>query len=167
MNIKSELTKLDKKALIEILTDLYKKNKPVQDYLNLYIKPEDEASLLESYRLKVYESFFPRRGYNYNLKQGKQAITDFKKLGTSPESVAGLMLFYVETGIRFTNNFGDINEAFYNSLSSTFSTALKLAHKEGILEQFEQRASDIFESSENFGWGFGYSVSEIYFNYYD
>ncbi|OOQ59731.1 DUF6155 family protein [Mucilaginibacter pedocola] len=167
MNVKRELTNLDKKALVEILADLYKKNKQVQEYLGLYIKPEDEAGLLERYSAKVRESFYPKRGYTYSLKAGKDAIADFKKLGTSAESLISLMLLYVETGVEFTNDFGDINEAFYNSLASTFKNALKLARTEGILESFEKRAAHILQQSQNIGWGFEYDVLDIFFDHYE
>jgi len=127
MSIKTELSKLEKSALIEIISDLYKKNKSVQEYLNFYIKP-DEDGLFEKYRAKVYEAFYPKRGFGYNLKQGKQSITDFKKLGPSVESLADLMLFYVETGVKFTGDFGDMDEAFYNSMESTYGHSGAVDH---------------------------------------
>lgn len=165
MSIKSNLAKLEKKALIEIISDLYKKNKSVQEYLDFYINP-DEDGLFEKYRIKVYEAFYPKRGFGYNLKQGKQAISDFKKLGPSSKLLADLTLFYVETGLEFTNDFGDINEAFYNSLASTFANALKIAHDEDVLDVFEQRCLRILENTQNIGWGLEYSISDIFYQYY-
>jgi len=166
MSIKTELAKLEKSALIEIISDLYKKNKSVQEYLNFYIKP-DEDSLFEKYRAKVYEAFFPKRGFGYNLKQGKQSITDFKKLGPSAESLADLMLFYVETGVRFTGDYGDMNEAFYNSMESTYANALKIIYKEGLLDVFKQRSMQIIEDTQDMGWGFHDSLSEIFYQFYE
>ncbi len=61
MSIKTELGKLEKSALIEIISDLYKKNKSVQEYLNFYIKP-DEDGLFEKYRLKFMKHFIPNGG---------------------------------------------------------------------------------------------------------
>jgi len=165
MSLKSELAKLDKKALIEIIADLCKKNKPVQEYLNFYFQP-DEDGLFEKYKAKVYEAFFPKRGFGYNLKQGKQSISDFKKLSPSPVLVADLMLFYVETGVDFTNDFGDIDETFYNSLESTFAAALKMMRKEEILDRFKERASMIMKNTEHIGWGFHFVLRETYYQFY-
>lgn len=165
MALKNDLTKLDKKALIEIIADLYKKNKTVKEYLDFYFKP-DENGLFEKYKVKVYESFYPKRGFGYSLKQGKQCISEFKKLGPSPELLASLMLFYVETGVQFTNDFGDINEPFYNSLESTYANALKLIQKEDLLSQFEQLASQLLVDSENIGWGFHDALSDTFYNFY-
>lgn len=112
-DLKKELKKLDKDKLIDLVADLYKKNKFVKEFFDFYVNP-DEKELFNKYRDKVFEAFYPKRGDNYKLKDGKQAISDFKKLGTSADSLADLMLFYVETGVIFTNDFGDIDEPFYN-----------------------------------------------------
>jgi len=95
MSLKTELAKLDKKALIEIIADMHKKNKAVQEYLNFYFEPNEDG-LFEKYKAKVYEVFFPKRGFGHNLKQGKQSINDFKKLGPSEALVTDLMLFMLK-----------------------------------------------------------------------
>ena len=165
MSTRSELAKLEKRALMEILCDLYKKNKSVQEYLKFYIKP-DEEGLSEKYRDKVYEAFYPKRGFGYNLKQGKQSISDFKKLGPSAESLADLMLFYVETGVKFTDDFGDMNEPYYNSMESTYASTLKIIYKEGLLDMFQQRALQILEDTQDMGWGFHENLSDIFYQFY-
>jgi hypothetical protein len=166
MSIKTELAKLDKNALVELIADLYKKNKAVQEYLNFYFKP-DEAGLIEKYRTKVYESFYPKRGFGYNLKQGKQYISEFKKLGSSSVLIADLMLFYVETGVQFTNDYGDMDETFYNSLESTFNNALKTMQKEGVLQNFKIRALGVTHNTQTIGWGFHDAVSFAYHQFYE
>jgi hypothetical protein len=165
MSIKTELGKLEKSALIEIISDLYKKNKSVQEYLNFYIKP-DEDGLFEKYRAKVYEAFYPKRGFGHNLKQGKRSIADFRKLGPSAESLADLMLFYVETGVKFTGEYGDINEAFYNSMESTYANALKIIYKERLMDVFKPRSVQILDDTQDMGWGFHDSLSEIFYQFY-
>ena len=105
-DLKKELRKFEKDKLIEIVADLYKKNKAVKDFFDFYLNP-NEGELFEKYRHKVFEAFYPKRGFNYNLKDGKQAISNFKKLGASTDLLAELMLFYVETGVKFTNDFDD------------------------------------------------------------
>ena len=61
----------------------------------------------------VLECFFPKRGFKLRLKDARKVISDFKKLEPDPESLADVMLYYVECGVRFTNDFGDIDEPFY------------------------------------------------------
>jgi len=165
LDIKRELRKLDKEKLIDLVTDLYKKNKSVKEFFDFYVNP-NERDLFEKYQDKVFESFYPKRGFGYKLKEGKKAITDFKKLGTSIVLVADLMLFYVETGVKFTNDFGDIDENFYLSLERTFVQALTLARKENCLDKFDDRANKVVSETNDIGWGFHDYIAEVYFDFY-
>jgi len=164
-NIKKELKKLDKAKLVDLIADLYKKNKSVKEFFDFYVNP-DESVLFDKYRDKVVEAFYPRRGYNYKLKDGKQAINDFKKLGPSSDLLADLMLFYVETGVKFTNEFGDIDEPFYSSMGSTYVAALRLMKKESLLEKFAERASKIVSDTNGIGWGFHDYLCDVYYTFY-
>ncbi len=164
-DIKKELKKLDKDKLIDLVADLYKKNNSVKEYFDFYVNP-DERELFNKYRDKVFEAFYPKRGYNYKLKEGKQAISDFKKLGPSSDLIADLMLFYVETGVKFTNEFGDIDETFYSSMETTYVAALKLMKKENLLNKFDDRARKIVSDTRNIGWGFHDYLSEVHYDFY-
>ena len=164
-DIKKELKKLDKDKLIDLVTDLYKKNKSVKEFFDFYVNP-NERELFEKYRVKVFEAFYPKRGYNYKLKNGKQAISDFKKLGTSTDLLADLMLFYVETGVKFTNDFGDINETFYKSLATTFVDSLTLMRKENLLDKFEDRVGKVIDDTSGIGWGFHDYLVQVWVDFY-
>jgi len=163
--IKKELKKLDKEGLINLISDLYKKDKATKEFLDFYVKP-NERELFNKYRDIVFEAFYPTRGYELKLNKGKKAISDFKKFAPSSELVAELMLFYVETGVNFTNDFGDIDEGFYSSLVSTFIAAMKLMEKENILQKFSEQASKIIDETNGIGWSFHDSMCEVYWEYY-
>ncbi|GAA4842260.1 DUF6155 family protein [Algivirga pacifica] len=164
--LKKELNKLDKKQLIDLVADLYKKNKGAKEYLDFYVTP-NETELFEKYRDKVFDAFYPKRGGHYlNLREGKKAINDFKKLAPSAALVADLMLFYVETGVQFTLEFGDIDEAFYSSMTSTYSAALTLMAKEDLLEQFADRAAQVVQDTLDKGWGFHDTLYSIHWEFY-
>ena len=164
-DIKKELKKLDKDKLIHLVVDLYKKNKSVKEYFDFYINP-NEKDLFDKHRNKIFEAFYPKRGFGYKLKDGKLAISDFKKLGTSSDLLADLMLFYVETGVKFTNDFGDINESFYLSLEKTYVQALTVMEKEDLLDKFADRNQKIIEDTDGIGWGFHDCLIDVYFNFY-
>jgi Family of unknown function (DUF6155) len=165
IEIKKELIKLDKDKLIALFSDLYKNNKGVKQYLDFFTNPKEEL-LLEKYKAIVCECFYPKRGYNYSISNAKKAISEFKKLGTSTKFQADLMIFYVETGVEFTNEYGDIGESFYSSMESVFHQSLKLMSKEGILKEFETRAEKILKDTENIGWGFHDSMSYSFDEFY-
>jgi len=164
-DIKKELKKLDKDKLIDLVADLYKKNKSVKEFFDFYVNP-NERELFNKYQDKVFEAFYPKRGDNYKIKDGKQAISDFKKLGSSTDLLADLMLFYVETGVKFTNDFGDIDEAFYNSVASVYSQALTLMRKNNLLDKFADRAGKVVDDTSGIGWGFHDYLGQEYCDYY-
>lgn len=161
----TELKKNDKETLIKYISELYKKYKPVKEYFDFFINP-NEKELLDNYKEKVREGFYPKRGYNLKLSISRKAINEFKKLGPSQESYIDLLLYYVECGVEFTNEFGDIDENFYLSLERTFSNALKLLEKENLHDRFINRAQQILDDSGNTGWGFNECLSDIYFQYF-
>ena len=165
LDVKKKLKDLEKSQLIDLIGEMYKKNKSVKEFLDFYATP-NEKELLIKYREKVSETFFPKRGFGYNLKEGKKAISDFKKLGVSVDSLADLMLFYVETGVEFTNDFGDINESFYSSLEKTYEQALTLIYNNGLLEKFADRAEKVMFDTSNIGWGFHDYLTQVYFEFY-
>lgn len=164
--VKRELKKLEKDKLIDLIADLYGKNKSVKEFFDFYLNP-NEIKMFDKYRDKVFVAFYPKRGFNYSLKEGKQAISEFKKLGTSSDLIANLMLFYVETGVQFTNDFGDINEAFYSSVESMYLAALKLMKRNNLLDKFSERTRKVVNNTIETGWGFHDYLCDVYFQFYD
>ena len=69
-----------------------------------------ENLLVDNCKAKIHAAFF---GSRLSLKNARTAISDFRKASRNKESVAELMLFYVECGIEFTNMHGDVDEALY------------------------------------------------------
>jgi len=163
--VKFELKKLDNETLIKHISELYKKYKPVKEYFDFYFNP-NEDEILNQYKNKVREGFFPKRGDRLRLSISRKAINDFKKLGISKESLADLLLYYVECGVEFTNEFGDIDENFYTSVENTYDTALELMENEDILSKFKDRALEIVNETENIGWGFHDYLGDLYYEYY-
>jgi len=164
-DIKKELKKLDKDKIIDLVADLYKKNKSVKEFFDFYVNP-NESELLNKYREKVLEAFYPKRGFNFKLIDAKQAISDFKKLGPSLDLLGDLMLFYVETGVKFTNDYGDVDEAYYRSLAKAFTDALTLIKKENQLDRFEIRVEKIIDDTSGIGWGFHDYLVQIWCDFY-
>jgi hypothetical protein len=164
-DIKKELNKLDKKELIELILDLYKKNNSVKEYFDFILNP-NEKELLEKHKQKIFEAFYPKRGDALKLKDGKKAISDFKNLESSKLLIADLMLFYVECGVKYTNDFGDIDEAYYSSLEKMYLQALTLIDKDGLLDKFKARSFKIVDDTKDIGWGFHEYLADTYYNIY-
>lgn len=69
-------------------------------------------------------------------------------------------------GVKFTNEFGDINEAFYNSLSKTFAKSLSLMKKENLLDKFEDRVEKVVNDTDGIGWGFHDYLVDVWIGFY-
>lgn len=76
------------------------------------------------------------------------------------------MLTYVESGVYCTNEFGDIDEPFYNSMESMYESALKYLVQEDLLHEFQNRAEDIVTKTSGCGWGFHDGLNDLYHDYY-
>ena len=73
---------------------------------------------------------------------------------------------FVETGVRFTNEYGDIDEAFYTSLENTYAKALTLMQQEKLLVQFAARTAQIVRDTRGIGWGFHDYLTETREEFY-
>ena len=165
-NLKKFLKTLTKDELINHIVELDKKFKPVQEYYRLVVN-NDVSGAVEKAKKEIENEFYPVRGLpKMRLSVARKAVTDAKKLNLPPEAMADLMLFYVETGVEFTNDYGDINESFYSSMESMFLKALEFLEKENLLTQFENRAFKIIHNTVDTGWGFHDTLSDYYYQFY-
>lgn len=66
------------------------------------------------------------------------------------------MVYYVECGNKFTLDYGDINEVFYDSLIVMYEKAVKAVLKlpKKKRESFRKRLEDIMNSANGIGWGY-------------
>jgi len=163
--IKEELNKQNKNILIKHILELYKKYDPVKEYFDFYINPNEEK-LLNTYKEKVREGFFPKRGMRLRLSLSRKAINEFKKLEVSNEKLGDLLLYYIECGMEFISSFGDISESFYNSAYNTLTKALKMFKKENVLDDYKERMLKLLEKSKYSGYGFEDDILAIYDEFY-
>lgn len=163
--LKLQLATFDKEQLIGLIGELYEKEKSVRAFLDYYLNPKEDKALATC-RERVREAFYPKRGFQLKLASGKKAISDFRKLKPSPESMVDLLLTYVETGVEYTLEFGDIDEAFYMSLESVFRDAMKIIKKNKLQKEFEARAELIVTRTEHTGWGFYEALAEAQYRTY-
>ena len=154
--------------MIRNISELYKKYKPVKEYFEICIHP-DEEKLLAVDKEKVSEGFFPKRGYQLKLSVARRrsAINDFKKLGASEESVADLLLHFVESAIKYADCVVEVSESLYTSIGNTYSNALDLMSKNKVLAKFSRRAHNIVEETEYFGYGLYDYMRDLYEQYYE
>ena len=122
--------------------------------------------LLEPYGLRIEHAFYKRSGMpqeRLRLADARKAIRDYRAATGDLAGTLDLMLTFVETGTRFTRNFGDIDEPFYNSLSSVLGEIrhiLKSEEGRGLYAPYRQRLLDLADLAEPIGWGYGDEVRD-------
>jgi len=165
--LKTYLSQRTKEELMDEITDLFSKFEMVKDYYQEKSGVE-EGKILEKYKSQITHEFFPVRGFGKaRLSVARKAVTDFKKLSKSKEELADLMLHYVEMGVRFTNEYGDIDEPFYNSMESMYENVLKLIAEEELQAPFQYRCNKIVTDTNGIGWGFHDALGDMYYDAFE
>ena len=146
-------------ALLALIKDLHDASSANRDFLRARFQAEDAGGeALEMFRKRIVEQFFPRRGYGkLKLAEARKAIRDYRKATGNIAGTIDLMLTYVENGTAFTREFGDINEAYYNSLESVMNEMAGLLCKEGaeLYPRFRERIRRLESQADHIGWGYG------------
>jgi hypothetical protein len=163
--IKKTLKDCEREEYLEIILEIVDASPQAREYLTLKLS-ENQHEILEKYKLKVRYEFYPPRGGigNLRLKEAKKAISDFRKICTDRTQWIDIMLFYVENCIEFTNDYGDINETFYNSAVSVYSQAVREVRIAGIAvyEKFAERLKACVDDTSGIGWGFHDDLDDLY-----
>jgi len=164
--LKKKLNAMEKEDLIKDILGLYKKNQFVKDYYTSQEADNSDSPIFLKQRGIIEKEFFPARGDGKaRLSVAKKAISEFQKLSSNKVLIADLMIFYVETGVKYTNEYGDINEKFYFSMETMYEKALKFIVTNKLSNNFQDRCLEIVADTVNIGWGFHDQLSDLYESY--
>jgi hypothetical protein len=74
-----------------------------------------------------------------------------------------LLITYVENGTKFTHEYGDIDERFYDSVESALEelAALLRGEARGMYPQFRDRLARVEQMTDGIGWGFHDFVKDV------
>jgi len=163
--VRQQFATWDKPALLALVKDLYEAAAENRDFIHARSKTgECGGEALEKYRGKIVEQFFPARGFGkLKLGEARKAIRDYRKATGNIPGTAELLMTYVENGTRFTREFGDIDERFYNSVESALDelAALLRGEARGMYPQFRDRLARVEQMSDGIGWGFHDFVGDV------
>jgi hypothetical protein len=120
---------------------------------------QGREGILDEYRERITRQFEPKRGLpNLDLRAARKAISDYKKTTNDPLGVIELMLTYLESGLTVTEQYGDIDEPYYNSLESVLESLVKLlkgARNAELYYTHEDRLRALRSRTHDLGWGIG------------
>lgn len=165
-DLKKQLKNYDQKELIDLIVEIFKANKEVQNFLSSeFLGDEVIDDLFKKARKKIKNEFFPDRGdAKLRLAEAKKVINEFKKATKDEKRTVDLMLFYVEQGVEFTNVYGDINEGFYSSMVKMFEqVAMECDRDEELYKEFSDRLYHVVTNSEGPGYWFHEDIVDCYY----
>jgi hypothetical protein len=163
--VRQQLTTWEKDALLALLKDLWEVAAENRDFINARIKTGESGSeALEKYRGKIVEQFFPARDFGkLKLGEARKAIRDYRKATGNLSGTVELLMAYVENYAKFTHEFGDIDERFYNIVESALEELATLLRGEAraLYPQFRDRLAQVEKMTDGIGWGFHDFVGDI------
>ena len=157
--LRKTLAKWEPPELINLVKELYDAAPANRDFLHArLVANTDDDSVLEPYRERITTQFYPKRGYGkLHLAEARKAIRDYRKATGNVAGTIELLLTFVEEGTAFTHEFGDINEAYYDSLESALIEMVNRLCQEGaaLYPQFRERIQRLAIDANRIGWGYG------------
>jgi len=167
--LKKHFQSLTKEQLIETVLEMYDTIKPAKEYFEFFLNP-NEKEMFEKYRTIIVNEFYPKGKYTEpktRFSIAKKAIADFRILKPSPELLGDLMLTLPEMACRFTSEYGDMWEQYYDSTYTNFKNTLIYLQKNNLLEHFKLRCEDCVKYASPCGYGFADDIADIFYQYYN
>ncbi len=113
----------------------------------------------------VREGFYTPDGKpQLRLKAARRAIEEYEKDTGDRRGALELWVCFVETGNRFTLQFGDIHEGFYGELLEAFGEAVRRLSRPPDSRwrgEFRPRLERVVRSAKGIGWGYGDGLAEM------
>ena len=154
--IKKALAEHDRKALISLIGELYSLNDKNRDFLEARFSSGDAA--FKRYKEIIHDALYPDVMSNdtISFRDAKKAISDYCKAHGEPLNITELFVYAAECGNEFTCDYGDIDEAFYDSLTPIFRRAVKEVSKLSPKEAapFITRLGNVVKKADGIGWGY-------------
>lgn len=159
-DVKKVLQQQEKDQLIGLIQDLHKLSTTNADFMHARLMDGNAVQSLDPYKKRIKQAISPAQPWKHKvqLREGRKAISDYKKASGDVRGVLTLMGYYLQCGNDFTLEYGDIDETFYDSLCSM----LDQVKKQLIAEDNHQLAAELIPLLEHefqridgqMGWGY-------------
>jgi hypothetical protein len=163
-DVKTALESLGEQGLLELISDIYNLSKNNQDFLHARFSIGDDV--LAPYKRIIKECMYPDiLNEPVRIHRAKLAIRDYSKAIRDTKGEAELLTYFVECGHKFTLDYGDIDEDFYDSLMEVYGQAIKkvLTLPDHEQDNFRKRLKKIMLSSNGIGWGYHDGLCDDYY----
>ena len=162
--LKKLLAERSKDEIIEFLLSLYKASATIKQAISAMLSEDYANQLLEDTKKKLDKIFFPadiiRTGFS--LKEVKTVVSNFVKTCPNDKLAARLHFHFAKNAVDFTNEFGDIDEPFYNALANHFKNATEIvALYPDLREELMPKLEKLVDETSDIGWGVYDELSSI------
>jgi hypothetical protein len=167
IDLKKAVIKFDHSQLVDIVKDLFQLSEENKTFL--YARCLDGSESLKRYKKVILNCLYPdvmdEKDF-FDFDRADKAINDYVKATADDEGSADLMIYYVECGNKFTLDYGDVDEFFYDALIEMFERAIKIVTKipEKRQRPFRKRLEKIMKSSDGIGWGYHDDLCHFFYN---
>lgn len=155
-SVKPALSGKKKTELLKLIADLYALSEENRRFV--VTRYSVGSNNIAPYKEIISKSLYPDVCENERIKLavGKKAISDYFKATKDKIGQLELMVYYLETGNKFTLDYGDINDSFYSSLQSMLDKILSALrkHPEEVNSRYLPRLRNVVESARGIGWGY-------------
>lgn len=155
--LKKRLQALDKAALVSLVKALHDASSENRALIASRLAPavEDTAGRLELFRLRVREPFFPASGGygGLNFSNARKAIREYRKASADIVGTIDLMLTFVESGVEFALLYGEVDEAFTESIEDMVVATVKLLRTPEGVEQVGRATGRLRRAGASAGEG--------------
>lgn len=174
--LKKSFQEADQKELINLLHDLYKNSIDNRRFITArYAKPENENEILEAYRKKVINVYYPPRGAASKPRYlvAKKAINDYSEASRDIKGTMDLALTLVENVLKYRREFSGIDEKSYVGGSEMMEKVCELIRTEEgqkLYPDFRERLQKIYQDSKNGPYGIAnieYCISDLEYDFFE
>ena len=156
-DVKKSLKDFERPQLIELLKELYQLSNENKNFL--HARFNESVASLGNYKKIILDCLYEDPlddNDNFDFDEAGTAIKTYAKASNDNEGTADLMVYFVECGNKYTLDYGDINEAFYDALIEMYEKAIKTVLKLPKSKQspLRNRLKNIMESADGIGWGY-------------
>ncbi|MCK6391538.1 MAG: hypothetical protein L6Q40_11060 [Azonexus sp.] len=155
-DVKSKLADFDRAGLQQLVADLYAFHRDNQTFLHARFGLGE--SPLEAYKQRIQVALAPdisrKRNANISVSAAKKAISEYNKAVGDPLGILELRLFWCETAVKFSMDYGYGDIGYLDALALQYSEACIVlsALDEPLLENTIERLTNIRDDAQ-MGYG--------------
>ncbi len=161
--VKRRLGGRTERELLTVISGCYRQGEDVRKFLTFQVLETDGevAAAVDDLGHLMGQTFWAKakggRPLGPDLRAAKGLLSDIRGLTGDPKVLLDAMLDYVEHGIDFTLEYGDMWEGYYSSIEGVFDDAVKhlLANPDKVdVAAAVARIEAMVGRTEWMGWGF-------------